>query len=82
MDHAYHFLYIFALLYYFEGLPPFAWQKKKQAGLRPSSTKLRETKVCPRPSGTRNQVGGTSSFRYELERNKGLSSPIWYEESS
>ena len=38
----------------------------KQAGLRPSGTKSRERRACPRPSGTRNQARGTSSIRYKV----------------
>ena len=35
----------------------------KQVGLLPSGTKSCERKACLRPSGTRNQKGGTSSVR-------------------
>ena len=45
----------------------------KHAGLRPSGIKLCETKACPRPSGTRNHAGGTSSIAYEVAQNEGLS---------
>ena len=51
-------------------------------GLHPSSTKSRETNACPRPSGTWNQAGGTSSIRYEVARKEGLSSSVRYVESS
>ena len=54
----------------------------KQAGLRPSSTKSRETKACPRPSSTRNQAGGTSPNRYEVVQSEGLYSSVRYEELS
>ena len=37
----------------------------EHAGLRPSSMKTCERWACPHPSGTRNQVGGTLSVRYE-----------------
>ena len=54
----------------------------KHAGLRPSGTKSRESRACPSPSGTRNQAGWTSSVRYEVVQKEGLSSYIWYKESS
>ena len=54
----------------------------KQAGLRPSGTKSRETKACPRPSSTRNQAGGTSPDRYEVMQSEGLSSSVRYEKLS
>ena len=54
----------------------------KLAGLRQSSTKLRETRAWPCPYGYRNQVGGFSSVRYEVARNEDLSSSMWYVESS
>ena len=44
--------------------------------------KSREMRACPRPFGTRNQVGGTSSVLYEVVRKESLSSSIWYKESS
>ena len=53
----------------------------KQAGCRPSGMKSRETKACPRLSGTRNNAGGTSSVRYEVAQNVGLSSSIRSKES-
>ena len=53
-----------------------------QAGLRPSGTKSRERKACPRPSSTRNKVGGTSSVWYKVAKMGCLSSSILYEESS
>ena len=37
----------------------------KQAGLRPSYTKSRKRRACPRSSSTRIQLCGTSSVRYE-----------------
>ena len=54
----------------------------KPAGLRPSDTKSRKWRAGPRPSGTRNQVGGTSSVRFKVARKEGLSSTVRYEESS
>ena len=46
----------------------------KLAGHRLSGTKLSETKASPHPFGTRNQVGGTSSIRYDVARKEGFSS--------
>ena len=54
----------------------------KEVGLRPSGTKSHERRACPRSSGARNQVGGTSSIRYEVAKIGCLSSSILYEESS
>ena len=51
-------------------------------GLRLASMKSRERSTCPRPSGTRNQVGGTSSICYEDTRKENLSSSVWNEESN
>ena len=42
----------------------------------------RERGACPRPFGTWNVVGGTSSVRYEDTRKDNLCSSVWYEESS
>ena len=50
----------------------------KQAGLRPSCTKSQKMRACPRPFGTRNQVGRTSSVRYEVKRKDSLSSSVRY----
>ena len=38
----------------------------KYVGLHPSSTKLLKRWACPHPFGMRNQVGWTSSVRYEF----------------
>ena len=46
----------------------------KQAGLRPFSTKSHEGRARPRPFGTLNQAGGTSSVRYEVARKESMSS--------
>ena len=49
----------------------------KHAGLlHSSSTKSRKRRACPRPFGMRNQVGGTSSVRYEDTRMENLSSSV------
>ena len=54
----------------------------KHAGLRSSSTKLRERRTYPLPSDTRNQSGRNLSVRYEVTRKVSLSSSKWYDESS
>ena len=54
----------------------------KQAAVRPSGTKSRERRACPRPSGNRNQAGGTSSIMYEVVRMEGLPSSVRYEKLS
>ena len=54
----------------------------KCEGVRPSSTKSRETRACPRPSRTKNQASGTLSVWYEVVQKDGLSSSVWNEESS
>ena len=54
----------------------------KQAGLRPSGTKSREMKACPRLSSARIQVGKTASVRDEEARKEGMSSSIQYKKSS
>ena len=53
----------------------------KYAGLRLSRPKSCERKACTRPSGTRNQVGGTSSIQYKDARKENLSSFVQYKES-
>ena len=52
----------------------------KQARFRPSGTKLRERRACPRPSGMTNLVGGTSSVRYKVDQKEDWSLSVWYEE--
>ena len=54
----------------------------KREGLRPSCTKSCGRRACSYLSVMRNQVGGTSSVRYEVVRTESLSSFVWYEESS
>ena len=54
----------------------------KQAGYHQSGTKLGERWACPRPSCRRNQVGRTSSIRYEVKQKVGFFSTVRYEESS
>ena len=54
----------------------------KHAGLRSSRMKSRERSASPRPSGTMNQAGRTSSVRYEGVRMESTSSFVRYEESS
>ena len=66
-----------------EGLPLFVlYEGIKHAGLRLSRMKSRERSAYPRPSGTRNQVGRTSSIRYKDVRKENLSSSVRYEETS
>ena len=54
----------------------------KYAGLCLSGMKSRERNVCPRPFGIMNQVGKTSSIRYDVVRKECMSSSGWYEESN
>ena len=54
----------------------------KLAGHRLSGTKSCERRTCPLPSGSRNPVGGSSSVRFEVARNEGLSSSIRYEDQA
>ena len=52
----------------------------KHVGLRSSQTKSRKRRACTCPSGTRNQVGGTTSIRYKVARKEGLYSSVRYED--
>ena len=66
-----------------EGLSLFIqYEGIKHTGLHLSSMKSRKRSAYPRPSSTRNQVGGTSSVRYEDVRKENLSSSVRYEETS
>ena len=54
----------------------------KHTGLHLSSIKSRERSASPRPLGTRNQAGGTSSVQYESVQMESTSSFVRYKESS
>ena len=54
----------------------------KQGGFQMLGMKSHEMNACPRPSGSWNQAGGTSSILYKVARNECLSSSIPFLKSS